>query len=75
MAIASIIAFLTAGILIASQIVIRLLSNKGIFFVRVPEMTALAIMKDRALQKIFVVCSDRVWKEMNGLQGCRNRRN
>ena len=64
MTIAIIIAVLTAGILLASQILIRLMANKGIFFVRVPEMTALAIMKDRILHKIFVACSDQVWKEI-----------
>src|SRR4030042_5004617 len=52
------------GIIFAWQIVIRLLANRGIFFVRVPEMTALAITKDRALHVIYVVCSDRVWKEL-----------
>lgn len=68
MTIVVIIAVLAAGIFLAWQIMIRLLANKGIFFVRVPEMTALAIMKDRALQKMFIVCSDRVWQEMTECQ-------
>lgn len=55
---------LFAATTIGWQILVRQLANLGIFWVRGVEMTALAIMKDRSLSEILVICSEKVWEEI-----------
>lgn len=55
---------ITVIIIFGWQNVVRELAKRGRIWVLVPEMTALAIMRDRAVDFILVICSDKVWEEL-----------
>jgi hypothetical protein len=55
---------ITILIVFGWQNMVRALAKRGQIWVLVPEMTALAIMRDRALDFILVICSDKVWNEI-----------
>lgn len=56
-------------IVIAWQNIVRKLADRGLFWVRVPEMTYLAITKDRVVHRILVACPDDVWKLITTCEG------
>lgn len=57
-------AIIIVAIAIALEIAIRKLANIGMFWVRIPEMTGLAITRDRVYDKVYVACSTEVWDEI-----------
>ena len=66
-----IIAIIATGIFIfiAWQNIVRNFADRGWFWVRVPEMTYLAITKDRVVHRILVACPDDVWTLITTCEG------
>lgn len=66
-----ILGIVVAGILlvIGWQNLVRMLADRGWFWVRVLEMTYLAITKDRVVHRILVACPDDVWALITTCQG------
>jgi hypothetical protein len=56
-------------IIIAWQNIVRNFADRGWFWVRVPEMTYLAITKDRVVHRILVACPEDVWNLIKNCEG------